>query len=138
MIGCVSDQAQAILVGTVLIAVVLPLVSSVTYLASASGPGSFYRAAGFLTTAAPCAMLMTPLVYVSAIAAVTQKCALCLLLPVALMMLSSRGHLPAGCHVQGNIAQGRLSPGRAGCLQGRGAGQDRHTDYRRAHLHRCH
>jgi len=68
-----AQYSKAILVGTVLIAVVLPLVSSVTYLASASGPGSFYRAAGFLTTAAPCAMLMTPLVYVSAIAAVTQK-----------------------------------------------------------------
>ena len=38
------------------------------------GPGgSFYRAAAFLTAAAPCALVMTPLAYIAAISAVARK-----------------------------------------------------------------
>jgi hypothetical protein len=42
---------------------------------SANGQrGAFYRAMGLLTTASPCALVLVPLAYVSAIAAITSRC----------------------------------------------------------------
>ena len=38
--------------------------------------GAFYRAMGLLTTASPCALVLVPLAYVSAIAAITSRCPL--------------------------------------------------------------
>lgn len=35
--------------------------------------GAFYRAMGFLTVASPCALVMVPLAYVSAIAAIASR-----------------------------------------------------------------
>ena len=38
--------------------------------------GALYRAMGLLTTASPCALVLVPLAYVSAIAAITSRCCL--------------------------------------------------------------
>ena len=66
--------SKAIIAATVAIMVVLPLLG-VPMLGSATQRGAFYRAMGFLTTASPCALVLVPLAYVSAIGAVTSRSA---------------------------------------------------------------
>ncbi|KAL3159617.1 putative cadmium/zinc-transporting ATPase hma1, chloroplastic [Trebouxia sp. C0009 RCD-2024] len=64
--------SKAIIAATLVIIIVLPLLG-VPMLGSATQRGAFYRAMGFLTTASPCALVLVPLAYVSAIGAVTNS-----------------------------------------------------------------
>ena len=57
---------------TVVILLVLPMLG-VPMLGSPTQSGAFYRAMGFLTAASPCALVLVPLAYVSAIGAVTSR-----------------------------------------------------------------
>ena len=61
----VIAAATALLVGL--------LLAGVPLLSSAGQRGAFYRAMGLLTVASPCALVMVPLAYVSAIAAVAYR-----------------------------------------------------------------
>lgn len=63
---------QAVIAGT-LLALVAMLVNGVPLLSTAAQRGAWYRAMGILTVASPCALVMVPLAYTSAIAAVTQR-----------------------------------------------------------------
>ncbi|KAL4859036.1 putative cadmium/zinc-transporting ATPase HMA1 [Chlorella vulgaris] len=51
----------------------LLLLTGVPLLGAAGQRGAFYRAMGFLTVASPCALVMVPLAYVSAIAAIASR-----------------------------------------------------------------
>ncbi len=64
--------SKAIVAATLVILVVLPILG-VPMLGSPTQRGAFYRAMGFLTTASPCALVLVPLAYVSAIGAVTSR-----------------------------------------------------------------
>ncbi len=64
--------SKAIIAATLVILVVLPMLG-VPMLGSPTQRGAFYRAMGFLTTASPCALVLVPLAYVSAIGAVTSR-----------------------------------------------------------------
>ena len=64
--------SKAIIAATLVILVVLPMLG-VPMLGTATQRGAFYRAMGFLTTASPCALVLVPLAYVSAIGAVTSR-----------------------------------------------------------------
>lgn len=66
--------SKAIIAATAGILIVLPMMG-VPMLGSATQRGAFYRAMGFLTTASPCALVLVPLAYVSAIGAVTSRSA---------------------------------------------------------------
>lgn len=63
----------AVLLASVAVALLAPVLLGIP----AAGPGgSLYRAAAFLTAAAPCALLMAPLAYVAAIGTAAQRGAL--------------------------------------------------------------
>jgi len=64
--------SKAIIAATLVILGVLPMLG-VPMLGSPTQRGAFYRAMGFLTTASPCALVLVPLAYVSAIGAVTSR-----------------------------------------------------------------
>ena len=57
-----------------MLALAVMLFSGVPLLSTATQRGAWYRAMGILTVASPCALVMVPLAYTSAIAAVTQRC----------------------------------------------------------------
>lgn len=67
--------SKAIVAATLGIMLVLPMLG-VPLAGTATQRGAFYRAMGFLTAASPCALVLVPLAYVSAIGAVTSRCAL--------------------------------------------------------------
>lgn len=87
--------SKAIIAVTIVILIALPMMG-VPMLGTPTQRGAFYRAMGFLTTASPCALVLVPLAYVSAIGAVTSR----------LRLLSNLAHAsgPCGCrcccHVQ--------------------------------------
>lgn len=61
--------SKVVLLSTLLISLLLPLFG-----VSIIGPnGSFYRSFAFLTAAAPCALVMAPLAYITAISAIARK-----------------------------------------------------------------
>lgn len=64
--------SKAVIAATLVILLVLPMLG-VPMLGSATQSGAFYRAMGFLTAASPCALVLVPLAYVSAIGAVTSR-----------------------------------------------------------------
>ena len=66
--------SKLIIAATLGIMVVLPMLG-VPMLGTATRRGAFYRAMGFLTAASPCALVLVPLAYVSAIGAVTSRSA---------------------------------------------------------------
>eukprot|EP00191_Tetraselmis_sp_GSL018_P021136 CAMPEP_0177583176 /NCGR_PEP_ID=MMETSP0419_2-20121207/3175_1 /TAXON_ID=582737 /ORGANISM="Tetraselmis sp., Strain GSL018" /LENGTH=673 /DNA_ID=CAMNT_0019072535 /DNA_START=772 /DNA_END=2791 /DNA_ORIENTATION=- len=102
-----SRYSQFVLVGTVAVALLLPLLAGIPFLGSPGSPGSLYRAACFLTTAAPCAILMGPLVYVSSIAAATQR--------GILLKGASVIDALAGCRVAALDKTGTLTTGALTC-----------------------
>lgn len=65
-------NAQAVIAGT-LVALGVMLLNGVPLLSTATQRGAWYRAMGILTVASPCALVMVPLAYTSALAAVTQR-----------------------------------------------------------------
>ena len=65
--------AKAVIAVTAASFVVL-LASGVPLLSHGVQRGAFYRSLGLLTTASPCALVLVPLAYVCAIAAVTHRC----------------------------------------------------------------
>lgn len=66
--------AKFVIAATFAALVVLPM-CGVPMLSANGQRGAFYRAMGLLTTASPCALVLVPLAYVSAIAAITSRCA---------------------------------------------------------------
>jgi len=64
--------SKAVIVAT-LCSLAVMLSMGVPFLSSASERGALYRAMGLLTVASPCALVMTPLTYVSAIAAMAGR-----------------------------------------------------------------
>lgn len=66
--------AKAVIAATAAALVALPLLFGVPLLSSGGTPGAVYRAMGLLTTASPCALVLVPLAYVSAISAITSRC----------------------------------------------------------------
>ena len=64
--------SKAVIAATLVILLVLPMLG-VPMLGSPTQSGAFYRAMGFLTAASPCALVLVPLAYVSAIGAVTSR-----------------------------------------------------------------
>ena len=64
------------------------LALGVPLLSQGARRGALYRALGLLTTASPCALVLVPLAYVSAIAAVSSRCR-----PSPASLL---GHIPGG------------------------------------------
>ena len=64
--------SKAVVAATLAALVILPL-TGVPLLSTAGQRGAVYRAMGLLTTASPCALVLVPLAYVSAIAAITSR-----------------------------------------------------------------
>jgi cation transport ATPase len=64
--------AKFVIAATIAALIILPL-RGVPMLSQAGQRGAFYRAMGLLTTASPCALVLVPLSYVSAIAAITSR-----------------------------------------------------------------
>ena len=64
--------SKAVIAATLVALVILPLMG-VPLLSSAGQRGAVYRAMGLLTTASPCALVLVPLAYVSAIGAITSR-----------------------------------------------------------------
>ena len=64
--------SKAVIAATAVALLVLPL-AGVPLLSTATQRGAVYRAMGLLTTASPCALVLVPLAYVSAIAAITSR-----------------------------------------------------------------
>mmetsp|Transcript_14470 Transcript_14470/g.43757 ORF Transcript_14470/g.43757 Transcript_14470/m.43757 type:complete len:906 (-) Transcript_14470:1020-3737(-) len=64
--------SKVVIVATVASLVVLRM-QGVPMLSTATQRGAMYRAMGLLTTASPCALVLVPLAYVSAIAAITSR-----------------------------------------------------------------
>ena len=60
-------------IGAAGLAFVALLVAGVPVLGSGSGHGAAYRAIALLTTASPCALVLVPVAYVAAIAALTNR-----------------------------------------------------------------
>ena len=60
-------------IGTAGLAFVALLIAGVPVLGSGSGHGAAYRAIALLTTASPCALVLVPVAYVAAIAALTNR-----------------------------------------------------------------
>lgn len=67
--------AKLVIAATFAALIILPL-AGVPMLSANGQRGAFYRAMGLLTTASPCALVLVPLAYVSAIAAITSRSAL--------------------------------------------------------------
>ncbi len=64
--------SKAVIAATAVALLVLPL-AGVPLLSTATQRGAIYRSMGLLTTASPCALVLVPLAYVSAIAAITSR-----------------------------------------------------------------
>lgn len=72
--------AKFVIAATFAALIVLPMLG-VPMLSANGQRGAFYRAMGLLTTASPCALVLVPLAYVSAIAAITSRCDVVMQLP---------------------------------------------------------
>ena len=64
--------AKGVIAATAAALVILPLLG-VPLIGAAGQRGAVYRAMGLLTTASPCALVIVPLAYVSAIASITSR-----------------------------------------------------------------
>lgn len=69
----VGKVYSKMVIAATVVSLVALRVSGVPMLSSATQRGAFYRAMGLLTTASPCALVLVPLAYVSAIAAITSR-----------------------------------------------------------------
>ena len=90
------------------------LATGVPLMSQGAQQGALYRALALLTTASPCALILVPLAYVSALAAITKRCPPSPFPPIAgfdsALAAKTKSWEPCGNRMAGTMYETGISP----------------------------